>query len=167
MVSTQEKESAADSELLDSLIAEAIKKVNGKAEKDICHYLPSDRGGYIHHFTLKKMKSSSATELLNMISEHILKVEEPQLVQPKARAPKGTRKSKNKLAFTKQEIERLLEHAKAAGDEAIVNKLAPVLDLKSIKKELIASILHSQVNEELFECYRQALNDSKSQPEDI
>ncbi|MDF2549220.1 MAG: hypothetical protein K0S07_287 [Chlamydiales bacterium] len=167
MVTTQEKELATNSELLDDLISKAIKKVNGKAEKDLCHYLPSETGGYIHHFTLKKMKSKAAAELLKMISEHILKVEEPQPVQPKARAPRGTRKSRNKLAFTKQELERLLEHAKAAGDEAIVNKLAPISDLKSIKKELIASIRHNQVNEELFERYKQALNDSKDQPEDI
>ena len=38
-------------------VGEAIKKVNGRKENDLCKYIPGSGGGYMHHFTLKKMKS--------------------------------------------------------------------------------------------------------------
>ena len=41
---------------LEEIISKAIKKVNGTKENDLCKYLPMDSGGYMHHFTLRKMK---------------------------------------------------------------------------------------------------------------
>ena len=35
----------------------AIKKVGAKRENDICRFIPMTSGGYMHHFTLKKMKT--------------------------------------------------------------------------------------------------------------
>ena len=42
---------------LESIIDKAIKKVNGRKENDLCKFIPMNSGGYMHHFTLKKMKN--------------------------------------------------------------------------------------------------------------
>lgn len=158
---------ASDSTQLDTLIADAIKKVNGKKENDICHYLPAKQGGYLHHFTLKKMKTEEPSELLNLINSYILAVEEPQAVQPKPRAARGSRKRRSQIAFTKQELERMLQHASAAGDDEIIRKLIPIKDLKTIKKELIASIRRNEVDLDLFERYKQAVQNQAASLEAV
>ena len=43
---------------VEEVIARAIKKVGAKRENDICRYIPMTTGGYMHHFTLKKMKNN-------------------------------------------------------------------------------------------------------------
>jgi hypothetical protein len=57
-------------EKLEMLIAQAVDKIGGTKENDICHYIPSDEpdGGYIHHFTMRKMKYESPEELINKIN---------------------------------------------------------------------------------------------------
>ena len=52
-----------DNKQLESLINAAVKKVGGQKENDICHYIPVSTGGYIHHFTLRKMKSEDPKRL--------------------------------------------------------------------------------------------------------
>ena len=39
---------------IESVIAKAIKKVNGRKENDLCRFIPVTSGGYMHHFTLRK-----------------------------------------------------------------------------------------------------------------
>ncbi|MDF2549660.1 MAG: hypothetical protein K0S07_727 [Chlamydiales bacterium] len=151
------KTMASNSQKLDTLIDKAIQKVSGKREKDICRYLPAKAGGYIHHFTLKKMKTVGSDELADMIERFILGVEQPKTVKPKQRAARGSRKKKDQVFFTKSELERMLEHAKAANDKDIVRKLTPMKDLKSIKRELISSIRHNRVEDDLWVSYVEAL----------
>ena len=47
---------ATSSREIEDLIGKAIKKINGRKENDLCRYLPMNTGGYMHHFTLRKME---------------------------------------------------------------------------------------------------------------
>lgn len=150
-----EKEKA-ESKHLDNLIHQAAKKVNAKKENDICRYLPSPTGGYIHHFTMRKMKTERPEELKDLIHKHIINTDKPSSVAPKQRAARGSRKRRDQFLFSKHDIERMLNMARIAGDKEMVRKLTPKKDLRTIKRELIASIRHGQVERDLWESYVEA-----------
>src|ERR1700722_7253031 len=147
MSTTHEK---TDSRQLDTLIHAAVKKIQGKKENDICRYLPVDTGGYIHHFTMRKMKTEAPQALQTMISKYIINTDRPISVPPKQRAARGSRKRRDQVVFTKQDLERMLKMARLAGDHDMIRKLTPRKDLRTIKRELIASIKHGQVEHELW-----------------
>src|SRR5437660_7227781 len=105
-------EEKMDQKHLDHLISSAVKKVGGKKENDICHYLPVSTGGFIHHFTMRKMKSESPQQLADLINKHIINTNNPQQVTPKSRAPRGTRKRRDLFTFSKQDLERMLNMAR-------------------------------------------------------
>ena len=44
-------------ETLEQCINKATQKVRADKPSEICRYLPSQKGGYIHHFTFQKMKN--------------------------------------------------------------------------------------------------------------
>ena len=54
---------------LEDVIAKAVKKVRGTKENDLCKYIPMNSGGYMHHFTLRKMKYKSPKELNSLIEK--------------------------------------------------------------------------------------------------
>ncbi|MDP4711203.1 MAG: hypothetical protein NWS63_08395, partial [Saprospiraceae bacterium] len=56
----ESKKSARD---VEDVIAKAIKKIGGRKENELCKYLPMKSGGYMHHFTLRKMKNKQPQEL--------------------------------------------------------------------------------------------------------
>ena len=60
----------SDTKGLELLISAAIKKIGGRKENNICRYLPISTGGYIHHFTMRKMKTEAPDELQNLISKY-------------------------------------------------------------------------------------------------
>jgi hypothetical protein len=157
MAFTQEKEKLNVQEL-EALINHAIKKIGGTKENDICRYLPVNTGGYIHHFTMRKMKTEEPEQLQEMISKHILNVEKPMTVPPKQRAARGSRKRRDQFMFSKQDIERMLNMARLAGDKDMIRKLTPKKDLRTIKRELIASIRHGKVDQDLWHSYVEAIN---------
>lgn len=142
-----------DQKQLDHLIHAAVKKVGGKKENDICHYLPVATGGYIHHFTMRKMKTESPQQLADMISKYIVNSNNPQEVSPKPRAARGSRKRRDLFTFSKQDLERMLNMARLAGDKDMVRKLTPKKDLKTIKRELISSIRHGRIEPDLWNLY--------------
>lgn len=143
---------------LENLIQQAIKKINAKKENDICRYLPSSNGGYIHHFTMRKMKTESTEELISLINQYIINVDKPLNVTPKSRAARGSRKRRDQFLFTKQDLERMLQLARHQGDKDLVRKLTPKKDLRTIKRELIASIRHGRVEQELWNFYGEVVN---------
>ncbi len=147
-----------DVKSLDSLIALAAKKINAKKDNDICRYLPGGKGGYIHHFTMRKMKTEAPDELRELISKFIINVESPVNVPPKQRAARGSRKRRDQLLFSKQDLERMLNLARLTGDKYMVRKLTPRKDLRTIKRELIASIRHGQVEQELWHSYVEVIS---------
>lgn len=138
---------------VETQVVAAIKKVGAKKENDICRYLPGPKGGYIHHFSMRKMKHEAPEELLQMLNKYILNPSAPSKLPPKPRAPRGSRKRRDHLPLTKQDIDLLLYLARQSGQKDIVRKLTPKKDIRTIKRELIASIKHGQVKEELWQSY--------------
>lgn len=145
-------------EELNAFIHNAIKKINGRKENDICRYLPASIGGYIHHFTMRKMKHENPDILMGMIKQFILEPTKPQTVPPKSRAARGSRKRKDQIMFSKEEIERMLQIARLAGDKDMIRKLTPRKDLRQIKRELIASIRQEHVDHELWNSYVESMS---------
>lgn len=142
-----------DAKQLDNLIHAATKKVGARKENDICHYIPVPTGGYIHHFTLRKMKTENPKQLADLISKYIINASHPQQVTPKSRAPRGSRKRRDQFTFSKQDLERMLHMARMAGDKEMVRKLTPKKDLKSVKRELLSSIRQGRVDNDLWSMY--------------
>ncbi|MCB1082606.1 MAG: hypothetical protein KDK63_05630 [Chlamydiia bacterium] len=145
-------------EELEGVIAKAIKKVRGRKENDLCKYIPINTGGYIHHFTLRKMKYKNPGELTSMIEKFIMKADRPLVVPPKQRAARGSRKKKDQLAFSKLQLERLLNMAILSGDKEMISLLSPKKSLAHCKRELIQSVRHGIVDHELWNAYVESVN---------
>lgn len=143
---------------IEDVISKAIKKVNGRKENDLCKYLPMSSGGYMHHFTLRKMKNRNPSELSSLIEKFIINTEKPSSVAPKQRAARGSRKRRDQVTFTRNQLERMLNIARLAGDKEMVSILAPKKSLATCKRELISSIRHSKVESELWNGYVECLN---------
>jgi len=154
----QEQMIATSSRELEDLIGKAIKKINGKKENDLCRYLPMTTGGYMHHFTLRKMKSQLPQKLSEMIQKFITNADRPVTVAPKQRAARGSRKKKDHIVLTKSDLDHILQVARAHGDKDLVRKLTPRRDLRTVKRELISSIRHGKVDQELWISYCEATN---------
>jgi hypothetical protein len=147
-----------DNKQLDNLIHAACKKVGGQKENDICHYIPVSTGGYIHHFTLRKMKSEDPKKLAELLNKFIINCSHPQQVTPKQRAARGSRKRRDLFTFSKQDLERMLNMARLAGDKEMIRKLTPKKDLRTVKRELISSIRHGRIEPDLWNLYVEAMN---------
>jgi len=145
-----------DNKQLESLIQTAVKKINGKKENDICRFIPISTGGYIHHFTMRKMKTEDPKQLVEWINKHIVNSNNPQEVTPKPRAARGSRKRRDLFTLSKQDLEKMIQMARLAGDNEMVRKLTPPRDLKTIKKELISSVRHGRIDIDLWNLYVEA-----------
>lgn len=143
---------------IEEVIARAIKKVGAKRENDICRYIPMNSGGYMHHFTLKKMKSKQPQELGAMIEKFIINADRPGMVAPKQRAARGSRKRRDQITFTRNQLERMLAIARLAGDKEMVSVLSPKRSIATCKRELIASIRHNKVDQDLWNAYVESIN---------
>jgi len=144
---------------LENLITGAIKKVGGTKENDLCRYLPMVNGGYMHHFTLRKMKHQLPSRLGEMIKEFIIAPEKPVTVKPKQRAARGSRKKKGHVTLNDSDMERLLTLAREAGDKEMLKKLLPHKDLKVVKRELIRAIKENRVDQNLWLRFSEALSE--------
>ncbi len=153
-------------EELKSSIQKALKKINGSKENEICRYLPMEGGGYMHHFTFRKMKGECPKELIALINKHVLTPGKPQTVTPKPRAPRGSRKKRDQLHFTKHDIDRILHMARMAGDKEMIRKLTQK-DLKQIKRELIASIKAGRIEPDLWNSFVEAVTNQQASNEAI
>jgi hypothetical protein len=148
---------------VEEVIGKAIKKVNGRKENDLCKYLPMTSGGYMHHFTLRKMKNRQPHELGVLIEKYIINSDRPSSVPPKQRAARGSRKRRDQITFTRIQLERMLNIARLAGDKEMVAVLAPKKSLATCKRELILSIRHCRVEPELWNAYVESLNTLQQQ----
>lgn len=148
----------SESKTLENTISAAIKKLGCKKENDICRYLPVSTGGYIHHFTMRKMKTEAPEKLQTMISKYIINVDKPSSVPPKQRAARGSRKRRDQFFLSKQDIEQMLSLARQANLKEVIRKLTPKKDLKTAKRDLISSIRHGRVEEDLWQSYVEAVN---------
>ncbi|MBN2479484.1 MAG: hypothetical protein JXA94_04580 [Parachlamydiales bacterium] len=143
---------------LEDVIAKAIKKVGARKENDLCKYLPVTTGGYMHHFTLRKMKKKNPQDLANIITEFVINSNRPLVVSPKPRAARGSRKRRDQMSFTKWQLERMLNIARLAGDKEIISILSPKKSLASYKRELIQAIRQNKVEQELWNGYIESVN---------
>lgn len=143
---------------IEEFIATAIKKAGVKNEKELSRFIPVSSGGYIHHFTLKKMKKKQPQELKALIEKHVINPQTLHKVAPKTRAPRGSRKRRDQISFSRDQLERMLQMARQAGDKDMVAALSPKRPLVSYKRELIASIRHNRIELELWNAYIEANN---------
>ena len=143
---------------VEDVIARAIKKVGARKENELCKYLPMKTGGYMHHFTLKKMKHKQPQELASIIERYVVNADKPVSVAPKQRAARGSRKRRDHMNFTRIQLERMLNIARLAGDKEIITILSPKKSLASCKRELIQSIRHNKVEVEQWNNYVEAAN---------
>jgi len=143
---------------IESIISQAIKKISGTKENDLCKFIPMETGGYMHHFTLRKMKHKEPQKLGTLIEQFILKSSKPTAVAPKRRAPRGSRKRKDHLSFSRMQLERMIQIARLAGDKEMISMLSPRKSLPAIKRDLIVSIRHNQVDQELWNSYVDCIN---------
>lgn len=147
---------------IEDVISRAIKKVGGRKENDLCKFLPMTSGGYMHHFTLRKMKIKQPQELSSIIEKFIINNDRPHAVAPKQRAARGSRKKRDAYTFSRTQLERMLNIARLAGDKEMVSILSPKKSLATSKRELIASIRHNKVEVELWNSYVEAINAHQS-----
>jgi hypothetical protein len=145
-----------NSKEIEDLILKAVKKIGGKKENELCKYLPMKTGGYMHHFTLRKMKIKQPQELFAIIERFVIQADRPIAVAPKQRAPRGSRKRRDHLNFNRSQLERLLSIARLTGDKEIVTILSPKKSLASAKRELIQAIRHNKVEQELWNSYTES-----------
>ena len=152
---------------IEDVISKAIKKVNGRKENDLCKYIPMTSGGYMHHFTLKKMKNRAPAELGSLLEKFIINSDRPSVVTPKQRAARGSRKKRDHYTFSRMQLERMLNIARLAGDKEMISILAPKKSLATCKRELIASIRHGKVEQELWNAYVESVNALQAQYEQV
>lgn len=160
MVATKEETASKPAKGLkevEEVIAKAIKKLGAKKENELCKYLPMKTGGYMHHFTLRKMKHKQPQELSGIIERFVINADRPVVIAPKQRAARGSRKRKDHLNFTRVQLERMLNIARLAGDKEIITILSPRKSLASCKRELIQAIRHNKVESELWANYCEAI----------
>lgn len=142
---------------LEDTIRKAVKKINGNKENDICRYLPIPSGGYMHHFTMRKMKTEEPKALSVLINRYINSVDRPTSVSPKPRAARGSRKRRGGINFSRSELEKLIDIAKRLGEDDIINKLSPRKSLAAYRRDLIISVKNNEVDEKLWRDYAQAV----------
>lgn len=147
---------------LQQLIDSAVKKVGARKENDICRYIPISKGGYIHHFTMRKMKTEEPEQLAKMITRHIINEKNPKQITPKPRRPRGSRKRGLNYLFSKDDLDRIVSMARMAGDLDMVRKLRPRQDLRTVKRELISSIRHGRVEPELWNSYVEVMTSQET-----
>lgn len=140
---------STSSKKLEDILDGALKKVGAKNEKDICRYLPMN-GGYMHHFTWKKLKHRNPDALSDLLCRYILNTEKPITVRPKQRAARGSKKKKDHIILSATEMDRVFQLAKNANDMELMRRLLPKKDFKAVKKELLQCIKKNIVNHALW-----------------
>lgn len=157
---------------LEAAITSALSKIGGKRKNDICKYLPVSGGGYMHHFTFRKMENECPHELKEMVDTFINNCESPGRVAPKPRAARGSRKQRRDVISCKREdLEQLMEIARQTNDPNIhnlLNRLAPPKSREALKKDLIKGIREewpAQKLCDLFSSFIQMLSVHQAQGE--
>lgn len=143
---------------IEDVIAKAIKKIGARKENELCKYLPMKSGGYMHHFTFRKMKIRQPQELAAIVEKYLINSDKSTIIAPKQRAPRGSRKRKDHMNFTRNQLERMLSIARLAGDKEIITILSPKRSLATCKRELIQAIRHNKTEQDLWTNYVEAAN---------
>ena len=153
-----QKEEQTKTHNIDELVTKAMRKISARKENELCKYLPMKSGGYMHHFTFRKMRSKQPQELAAIVERYVIQSDRPLVVAPKQRAARGSRKRRDHMNFTRNQLERMLNIARLAGDKEIISILSPRKSLATCKRELIQSIRHNKVEQELWTSYTEAVH---------
>lgn len=155
-----------EQEELQKTIDQAIRKIQGTSENEVCRYLPGSSGGYMHHLTLKKMKHSDPQELRQMLRKFILDSDSPRLIEPKLRSPRGSRKRRDgSINFSRTDIERILELARQVGDKDLLARFSQKKPLSLLKKDLIRSIKNNIVCVDIWNAYVETIKSMQTNTE--
>lgn len=149
------------SKKLEEILDGALKKVGARNEKDICRYLPIN-GGYMHHFTWKKLKTRNPDALSEMLRRYIINSDKPMTVKPKQRAARGSKKKKDNVTLSAHEMDRVFQLAKNANDVELMRRLLPKKDFKAVKKELLQCIKKNIVNHALWTSFVESVEHSST-----
>ncbi len=139
---------------VEDAIRRAQSKLGLNKESQLCRFLPSPNGGkgYLHHFTFKKWKSRNPKELRQVIENHILGPERPQLIPHKERAPRGNlARLLGKLS--PKDLDQLMVLVQQSGSPSLTAVFSPKHSLADIKRMLIYSIRINEVNRKLWDAY--------------
>lgn len=93
---------------LENLIRDAITKINGKNETSLCRLIPFKSGGYIHYFTLRKMKQKNPEKLYDLIQTHIIQPVNPQEIAVKSLELSSIYWEKRLVTITEAEMDRII-----------------------------------------------------------
>ncbi|NGX62197.1 MAG: hypothetical protein K940chlam9_01691 [Chlamydiae bacterium] len=99
---------------LKETVEQAMEKIGASKESELCRYLPSSEGGYIHHFTYNKLKKTSPIECVDLLEEFILKNKNPKQLDPRPRARRKTKQPE--LNLPSDMFNQVLKLAKEAND---------------------------------------------------
>lgn len=157
MINNKEKGFMNSREELEKVIATALRKVEGAEENELCKFLPGPSGGYMHHFTLRKLKNSNPTELFKLLQEFIINSSSPKVLDPKPRAPRGSRRKRDVVSFSRTDIEKVLDLARRTGDQDLLTRFSPKRSLPTLKRELIRSIRENRVEAELWNAFAESI----------
>ncbi len=144
---------------LKDTVEQAMKKIGASKESDLCRYLPSSGGGYIHHFTYNKLKKTSPGECVSLIEEFILKNHNLKQLDPKPRAPRNSKQPD--LSLPNEMFLQVLKLAQEANNQELLARLLGSKPLNQIKRELISSIRAEKVDVALWEAYTNSLLTAK------
>jgi hypothetical protein len=167
---SERRETATEMELhggqqLTELLNRAMQKIGVRGENDLCKYLPAEGGGYLHHFTLRKMKARNPAALRDLIEKCILRAERPARVPHKRRAPRGARRRREGVSLTRTDLEKMMVLAQQSGDQELMAKLNPQKNLSSIKRDLIRAVREGRIEQDLWSLYVQTVNCCRSTDE--
>lgn len=156
---TLKEDEPKNREALKQAIEQALSKIRGTNENDLCKYLPGlEEEGYMHHFTLKKLKNNNPEKLFSLLRQCIIDADNPRMLEPKPRAARSSHKQRNYAhQFSRADIERVLTLARQIGDEDLIARFSPKRPLQTIKRELIHSIKNDQIRQDLWNAYSEAI----------
>ena len=115
--------SMTENSALENLIQKAITKINGENEKSLCRFIPMQSGGYMHHFTLKKMKQKNPEILSDLIQTHIIQIASPKEIEAKPQNQLPPYRKNRLFTITEIEMDRIVSLARQTQDVELLEIL--------------------------------------------
>ena len=142
---------------LDSILQDAKKKVGASSVNELSHYLPTENGYRMHHFTLVKLKKTNPKQLKAFLKQYISGVENPKKLNSRPR--KSASRSKGQIALNLEaaELQAFLRLARKAENQKLVEKLKASLPISTLKKEMLRCVKEEKIDIELWNSYVEAI----------
>ncbi len=145
--------------VLEKSIKKALARTNSKNELDLRKYIPSqadDKSGYLHHFSLNKMKKTNPEQLNKLIEEFILTPPSPKPIAG------GKRNQKSRFPRSESSmLIKLINIALKSGDQDAVRYLIEKCSIKEIRHAFIRTLMERKIDEQLWEAYKASVRSSQ------